>query len=80
MMVEIRTLAHLDLEDLRRLIVGYVANEKYLVHRHETNEQTVFSLERVPLIVPYHKRYSYLDAELVTRYEQFVPTGFSLGA
>lgn len=79
-MIDIRALPHLDLPDLRRLIAGYTTREVYHVAISDHRDRIAFTLERAPLDEPYHKRYSYLDAELIARYERLLPAGFAFGA
>lgn len=78
-MIEIRTLEHLDPEDLRRLNLGYTSLEKYIVSKSETDEKTTISLELVTMEAAYVKRWE-TDEEEVARGQQVVAYGLSLAA
>jgi GNAT superfamily N-acetyltransferase len=79
-MIEIRLLAELNPDDLRRLATGYTSPAKYRVSKTESDQQVTFTLELVPLQQPYIKHYDHLDSETLERYRQVPQFGFSLGA
>jgi ribosomal protein S18 acetylase RimI-like enzyme len=78
-MVEIKPLTQLNLDDLHRLVRGYVADATYHVHKTESGEAFTLTLELVPLSRPYVKQFE-LDAETVAMYQAALPKGFSFGA
>ena len=79
-MIEIKPLTELEADDVYRLIVGYVSDAKYAVHRTESEQGWSFALELVPLTPPYRKRYDHLNAGSIAQYQQMVALGFSFGA
>jgi ribosomal protein S18 acetylase RimI-like enzyme len=78
--IEIRPLTHLDLEDLRRLIAGYVSNMKYQVSLDESDDRFALTLQIIPLETPYVKRYDHLDEPTLQHYAQLPHHGLSFGA
>lgn len=78
-MIKIRTLRNFDLEDINRLVGGYISTAKYIVNKTETHEQTVITLKLISLDQPYVKHWPSDDAGL-ERYKQFVQQRLSLGA
>lgn len=79
-MIEIRKLAQLNSDDLRRLVIGYVSDAKYAVKRTEGENGWVFALGLVPLAPPYRKRYDHLNATTIADFERVVALGFSFAA
>jgi ribosomal protein S18 acetylase RimI-like enzyme len=79
-MFTICSLTSLTSDDLRAIITGYVAQERYAVTWEETETGVRFGLERQPLAKPYVQTYDYLDAETLARYQGLLPLGYSLGA
>jgi len=79
-MVEIRNLAEVDADSLKRLVTGYVSNARYAVSKTEWDDRAVIGLERVGLERPYVKRYPPPDEETVQRYAEVVQNGLSVGA
>jgi ribosomal protein S18 acetylase RimI-like enzyme len=79
-MTEIRTLNHLNVDDLNRLAAGYTSPGKYVVAKAETPERTAITLARVMLDEPYVRNWPACDAENKSRYEAVVSHGLSLGA
>lgn len=79
-MIAIRKLVDLSSADLRRLVVGYTSDATYRVTRSESEPRSVFTLELVPLTVPYRKRYDHLDAGTVADYQRMASLGYSFGA
>ncbi len=78
-MIEIRTLQRLEVDDIRRLNVGYISPVKYVVKKSESHQQTLISLDLVPLDQPYVKQWETDDEELA-RLQRVVTEGLSLGA
>lgn len=78
-MIEIRTLQHLEVDDIRRLNVGYISPVKYAVKKSESHQQTLISLDLVPLDQPYVKQWE-TDDEGLARLQRVVTEGLSLGA
>jgi ribosomal protein S18 acetylase RimI-like enzyme len=79
-MIEVRTLSALDDGDLRRIITGYTAAERYRVEYTESEAETRFTLRLEALRRPVEKRYPETDAETMERYRAALPLGFSVGA
>jgi ribosomal protein S18 acetylase RimI-like enzyme len=79
-MIEIRTLSTLDAGDLRRIITGYTAAERYRVDHTESEAETRFTLRLESLPQPVEKCYHETDAETIERYRAALPLGFSVGA
>jgi ribosomal protein S18 acetylase RimI-like enzyme len=80
-MIEIRPLTQLGMDDLRRLITGYVSPARYRVHKTESEQLTTISLELVQLETPYIKRDDFFpDEEDVHRSLDASQNGRSLGA
>ncbi len=79
-MVEIRLLSQLNLDDLQRLVTGYIAEARYQVSRTESEKQFSLTLELVPLSKPFCKRYDQPDAESLAYYQKVTALGFSFGA
>lgn len=79
-MIDIRPLTQLHAADLQRLVTGYTSAAKYQIWKSETDQQFVLLVELVALPQPYHKRYDYLDAETLARYQQVPTSGCSFGA
>lgn len=79
-MVEINQLSQLPLDDLKRVISGYISHHKYVISKTEAADQTVISLQLVRLERPYVKRYDHLDAETLARYSQVLKHELSFGA
>lgn len=79
-MVEINLLSQLPLDDLRRVISGYISHHKYVIGKTEAADQTVISMQLVSLERPYVKRYDYLDAETLARYSRVLKHELSFGA
>jgi ribosomal protein S18 acetylase RimI-like enzyme len=78
--IELRTLAEPDLNELHRLVIGYVSTEKYQITMTESGDEVTFTLVRVALPEPYVSRWDVPDAETLASYRRFVASGFSLGA
>jgi ribosomal protein S18 acetylase RimI-like enzyme len=78
--VELRTLAEPDLDELPRLVTGYVSTERYRVALAESGDEVTFTLVRVALPEPYVRRWDAPDAEALASYRRVVAAGFSLGA
>ncbi|MDB6095075.1 MAG: putative GCN5-related N-acetyltransferase [Verrucomicrobia bacterium] len=79
-MIDIRPLQEISAADLHRLIKGYDSDFKFAVEKSESGDEFLFTLKRVPLPKPYHKRFDHVDAGTVGRYQQMAALGFSFGA
>jgi ribosomal protein S18 acetylase RimI-like enzyme len=79
-MIEIKSLAQLNPDDLYRLVIGYTSDAKYRVSKTESPEQVALTLELVPLPQPYQKHYDHVDVKTLKHYQQIPPFGFSFGA
>ncbi len=78
-MLEIRPLAELSENDLRRILTGYTAHEKYRVSYTSTDQATTFSLELVSLAVPYTQHFNPGEDE-IEMIQRNLRAGWSLGA
>jgi len=78
-MLEIRPLSELSESDLRRIITGYTAHEKYRVTYTATDQATTFSLELVSLATPYTQHFNPGEDE-IQMIQQKLQAGWSLGA
>lgn len=76
-MALIRKLEAIDEKSLKRLIRGYVSQEKYAIRREENGETILFRLELLALEQPYQKQFE-LDA--LEAYQSMISDGFSLAA
>ena len=76
---EIRPLQHLELGDLRRLVVGYTSDAKYVVTHFEGDQAAEINMILSPLAQPYVKHYEE-DEYLNAHYAEIVPNGNSFGA
>jgi streptothricin acetyltransferase len=65
--------------DLRRIITGYTAHEKYQVTYTATDQSTTFSLELVSLAAPYTQHFN-PDKEELEMIQRTLQAGWSLGA
>ncbi len=79
-MLTLRPLTDFTLADLRRLIVGYVTDAKYLVTKSELAQTTTIQLQLVALHSPFQKQYDPIDDEAFQRYTRVAREGFSVGA
>ncbi|MBC7869198.1 MAG: GNAT family N-acetyltransferase [Chitinophagaceae bacterium] len=78
-MVEIKQLTDFNAEDLQRIAPSYTSQQKYVVTKTETYEQTQITLNLISLEKPYIKRFlrgGWLD----THYAELTQTGFCVGA
>jgi ribosomal protein S18 acetylase RimI-like enzyme len=78
-MLEIRPLAELSENDLRRILTGYTAHEKYRVSYTSTDQATTFSLELVSLAEPYTQHFNPGEDE-IEMIRRNLRAGWSLGA
>jgi ribosomal protein S18 acetylase RimI-like enzyme len=77
--IKIRPLDTLNRDDIQRLNIGYVSPAKYIVHKDETPQRTMITLELVQLEQPYIKRWE-TDEEEYAQLARTVQEGFTLGA
>ena len=80
MIIDIRTLAHYDPADLRRMGYGYVSTEAYSARKVESPEATQITLQLATLKQPHVKHFPIADGEEAAFYERLAGGGFSLGA
>jgi ribosomal protein S18 acetylase RimI-like enzyme len=80
-MVELRTLAAFDPDELERIMPGYTSHEKYAItHSVSADDGVVdFRLQRLSLGEPYVKRWDRPDADTLAQYSRCVQAGWSLG-
>ena len=78
-MPEIRPLSEVNEGDLRRIMTGYTAHEKYRVSYTSTDQATTFGLELVSLATPYTQHFNPDEAE-IEMIQRTLPAGWSLGA
>ncbi len=79
-MLEIRTLAELDENAFRRIMLtGYTSTQKYAIHKSENERAAAITLELVELDQPYAKDFSPTEED-VQHYHAVVKLGWSLGA
>jgi streptothricin acetyltransferase len=79
-MIEIRSITHLKPEDLQPLITGYTSTARYAVHKIESEEKTVFTLELEPRETPYVTHDDPMDQETIQHYTGILAQDWSLGA
>jgi streptothricin acetyltransferase len=79
-MIAIRPITHLKPEDLQPLITGYISTTRYTVHKMESEEKTVFTLELEPRETPYVKHDHPMDEETIQHYTGILTQDWSLGA
>jgi ribosomal protein S18 acetylase RimI-like enzyme len=79
-MIDIRSLAQLNPDDLNRLVTGYTSDAKYQISKTESDKQFALALELVSLPQLYRKRYDHLNGETLEHYQQVPSFGFSFGA
>lgn len=79
-MIDIRPITHLKPEDLQPLITGYTSPMRYAVHKIESEEKTVFSLDLEQRPTPYVKHYDPLDQATIQEFTVVLAQGWSLGA
>jgi ribosomal protein S18 acetylase RimI-like enzyme len=79
-MIDIRPIAQLNPDDLKRLVTGYTSDAKYQISKKESDQKFVLALELIPLQQPYRRRYDHLDNETLGRYRRVPAHGFSFGA
>jgi len=79
-MIEIRPLTTISADKMHEIGGGYISPARYTVHKAESHERTVITLELTPLDSPYVKHWEQSDEEERARYQQFVAEGYSLGA
>jgi ribosomal protein S18 acetylase RimI-like enzyme len=80
MMIEVRVLTELKLNDLRRVASGYCSDSKYVVAYTESQDQVSFDLQLTALEKPFSKTYDHFDAETLERYDAILEGGYSFGA
>jgi len=78
-MLEIRPLSEVSEGDLRRIMTGYTAHEKYRVTYTATDQAATFSLELVNLPAPYTQPFN-PDRDEIDMIQRTLPAGWSLGA
>lgn len=78
-MIETRSLAKLNLSDLKRVAGGYSSDSKYAVSYKETGSYISFNLRLATLREPYVKRFHY-DDETLQEYNAVIDAGYSFGA
>ncbi len=77
-MLEIRPLAELNESDIRRILSGYTAYEKYRVSYTSTEQTATFSLELVSLAEPYTQHFNPGQDE-IEMIQRNLQAGWSLG-
>jgi ribosomal protein S18 acetylase RimI-like enzyme len=77
-MLEIRPLSEVNEGDLRRIMSGYTAYEKYRVSYASTEQAATFSLELVSLAEPYTQHFN-PDGDEIEMIQRALPAGWSLG-
>ncbi|HEY7588506.1 MAG TPA: GNAT family N-acetyltransferase [Thermoplasmata archaeon] len=77
--VRVQPLADLRVEDIRRVVTGYISPARYAVETRETRDRVVFTLTRVALEHPFVKEFPIPEDDL-RHYPEIVRTGWSLGA
>ena len=78
-MPEIRPISEVSESDLRRIMTGYVAHEKYRVTYSATDQAATFSLELVSLEAPYTQHFNPGEDE-IEMIQRTLQAGWSLGA
>lgn len=79
-MIEIRPLEKLDADDIARVITDHSTQECYRVSYSDSDEQTTFSLQLVPISQPRVGRYHHFDAAELERYAGLLNNGYAFGA
>jgi streptothricin acetyltransferase len=78
-LMDIRPIEHITLDEIQRLITGYTSPVRYQVHKTESDELTRFTLELITLETPYIKPYEAVDEESFQSFQRGVQQGSSLG-
>ncbi len=78
-MLEIRPLTELSESDIRRILSGYTAHEKYRVSYTSTEQAATFRLELVSLAEPYTQHFNPGQDE-IEMIQRNLRAGWSLGA
>ena len=78
--IEIRPFLPAHLSQLPTVITGYVATEKYVVTKAESEAETAVLLKLVPLPAPKTFVYDHLDKAELARLGSVVAEGMSVGA
>lgn len=78
--IEVRKLESFNLEDLKRLVSGYISTHKYTVEKIEKADGVTLILRLVALDKPYVKVFPPPAGEILDRYSRVVGEGLSLGA
>jgi ribosomal protein S18 acetylase RimI-like enzyme len=78
--VTIRPLTAFHADDLKAIMPGYSARERYVITRSETTDLITFQLRLVTLPVPFVKHWDYHDQAMLDPYHACVKAGLSVGA
>jgi ribosomal protein S18 acetylase RimI-like enzyme len=78
--VEIRPLTCFSPEQLATIGGSYTSTSRYVVHKAESPEQVVVTMDLTPFETPYIKRWDSPDEEEQGRYQKFLAAGYSMGA
>lgn len=79
-MIEIRPLTSISVDEVHEIGGGYTSPARYTVHKTESYEHTVITLELTPLDNPYVKHWERSNEEEHGRYQHYAAEGYSLGA
>jgi ribosomal protein S18 acetylase RimI-like enzyme len=78
--IQIRLLTNFTATDVQRVTGSYTSDAYYRVRYKDSENQTMFELERVPLSEPVVRSYDHFDDETLARYNKVCQAGFSYGA
>ena len=78
--VYLRQLREPDVAQLPTIVTGYTTDEKYAIHKDETETETAVTLKLVTLPTPRTISYDHLDEEELDRLAVIIAEGTSLGA
>jgi ribosomal protein S18 acetylase RimI-like enzyme len=79
-MIEVRSLAKLNLNDLKRVASGYTSDSKYVVVYTDSENEVSFNLQLVVPEQQYVRKYDNFDAETLDRYNEILQGSCSFGA
>ncbi len=70
----------LNLDEIKPIVTGYISNEKYVIEKTESDEQTVFTIRLTRLNEPYRVTFDQdFNDEDMRRFLEFLPQGYSYG-
>jgi ribosomal protein S18 acetylase RimI-like enzyme len=77
--IDIRRLERMTSSDFKRIVTGYTTTQTYAVHRIESLESIMLSLDLCELDVPFVKTYQHASTQ-IAYYRELLREGLSVGA